>query len=211
MKLFLFILFISFVFWGGIHWYTKSLYTKLHNCLIKRDIEEFEKLQSKKTYKLFLSLFKVEYLKLNYAIVNEEDALLKKVRKEFSEIKISKKKKGMIYPLLFQYYLSKENQKECKSLLSKMCEIFPQDQINFMHTIYEINLEKSTKYIDEMKQNLENDTKNKGFLLYLIAKQYQNKHDKTEAIFYYQNALDEVKGTPLEEIVRYELKNCSKN
>ena len=112
----------------------------------------------------------------------------------------------MIYPLLFQYYLSKENQKECKSLLSKMCEIFPQDQINFMHTIYEINLEKSTKYIDEMKQNLENDTKIKGFFLYLIAKQYQNKHDKTEAIFYYQNALDEVKGTPLEEIVRYELK-----
>jgi len=71
VKLFLFILFISFVFWGGIHWYTKSLYTKLHNCLIKRDIEEFEKLQSKKTYKLFLSLFKVEYLKLNYAIVRK--------------------------------------------------------------------------------------------------------------------------------------------
>ena len=51
--------------------------------LLKEILKNLKNYNLKKTYKLFLSLFKVEYLKLNYAIVNEEDALLKKFGKNF--------------------------------------------------------------------------------------------------------------------------------
>lgn len=207
MSTFYVLLAVSFLFWGIIGMIGRNIRKKMQTALLQNDWQKFEKLNSSFMRRISLSSTKVLYLSLNYALSKDSSAIMDKLYDQIADIRLSKSNMQKIYPLMFQYYLEKENKPKCKSLLASMKDVLPDPQVKEMQTLFHIIVEKGIDYIDDMLMRVhEAPDQEKGMLYYLIAKQYGNQKKKTEREQYLKEALKYSKNTPFEQIVAYELK-----
>lgn len=206
MKTICILLAVSFLFWGIIGVIGKVCYKKLEMSLIKDNQQEFDRIFSSFMRKISLSSTKVLFLALNYALSKDNNKKMDEIYDKINYIYVSKANKRKIYPVMFQYYLEKENKSKCKNLLTLMENILPEPQIQQMKMIYEINVEKSSNYINDMLKQSENvDGQEKGMLYYLIAKQYGNKKEKVKRKKYLEESFEYLKDTPFGQVITYEM------
>lgn len=208
MTTILILLAISFLFWGVVALIGKNCYSKLEKALIEGNHEQFEDIYFSFVRRLTLSSTKVMYLVLNYALSKDDSKTMDELYDQMAQFYLSKANKRKVYPVMFQYYLEKEDRTKCKELLKAMNRILDEAEIANMEMIYEINVEKSSRYISELlEQSASAEGQEKGMMFYLIARQYGNRHEEGNRKKYLQEAFEYLKDTPFGQVVSFEMKH----
>ncbi|MGM9960418.1 MAG: hypothetical protein ACI32F_03790 [Allobaculum sp.] len=208
MTTILILLAISFLFWGVVALIGKNCYSKLEKALIEGNHEQFEDIYFSFVRRLSLSSTKVMYLVLNYALSKDDSKTMDELYDQMAQFYLSKANKRKVYPVMFQYYLEKEDRTKCKELLKAMNRILDEAEIANMEMIYEINVEKSSRYISELlEQSASAEGQEKGMMFYLIARQYGNRHEEGNRKKYLQEAFEYLKDTPFGQVVSFEMKH----
>lgn len=208
MTTILILLAISFLFWGVVALIGKNCYSKLEKALIEGNHEQFEDIYFSFVRRLSLSSTKVMYLVLNYALSKDDSKTMDELYDQMAQFYLSKANKRKVYPVMFQYYLEKEDRTKCKELLKAMNRILDEAEIANMKMIYEINVEKSSRYISELlEQSASAEGQEKGMMFYLIARQYGNRHEEGNRKKYLQEAFEYLKDTPFGQVVTFEMKH----
>lgn len=208
MTTILILLAISFLFWGIVALIGKNCYSKLEKALIEGNHEQFEDIYFSFVRRLSLSSTKVMYLVLNYALSKDDSKTMDELYDQMAQFYLSKANKRKVYPVMFQYYLEKEDRTKCKELLKAMNRILDEAEIANMKMIYEINVEKSSRYISELlEQSASAEGQEKGMMFYLIARQYGNRHEEGNRKKYLQEAFEYLKDTPFGQVVTFEMKH----
>lgn len=208
MTTILILLAISFLFWGIVALIGKNCYSKLEKALIEGNHEQFEDIYFSFIRRLSLSSTKVMYLVLNYALSKDDSKTMDELYDQMAQFYLSKANKRKVYPVMFQYYLEKEDRTKCKELLKAMNRILDEAEIANMKMIYEINVEKSSRYISELlEQSASAEGQEKGMMFYLIARQYGNRHEEGNRKKYLQEAFEYLKDTPFGQVVTFEMKH----
>lgn len=208
MTTILILLAISFLFWGVVALIGKNCYSKLEKALIEGNHEQFEDIYFSFVRRLSLSSTKVMYLVLNYALSKDDSKTMDELYDQMAQFYLSKANKRKVYPVMFQYYLEKEDRTKCKELLKAMNRILDEAEIANMKMIYEINVEKSSRYISELlEQSASAEGQEKGMMFYLIARQYGNRHEEGNRKKYLQEAFEYLKDTPFGQVVSFEMKH----
>lgn len=208
MTTILILLAISFLFWGVVALIGKNCYSKLEKALIEGNHEQFEDIYFSFVRRLSLSSTKAMYLVLNYALSKDDSKTMDELYDQMAQFYLSKANKRKVYPVMFQYYLEKEDRTKCKELLKAMNRILDEAEIANMEMIYEINVEKSSRYISELlEQSASAEGQEKGMMFYLIARQYGNRHEEGNRKKYLQEAFEYLKDTPFGQVVSFEMKH----
>lgn len=197
---------VSFLFWGIVGILGKNCNEKMQIALLQENDKEFEQLESSFIRKISVSYTKVIFLLLDYAISKDNYKKMNALYERIMQVNITKNNKRKIYPAMFQYYLEKNDQNKCKSLLNEMKNLFSETQFKEMQIVYEINVEKKSDYIEDMlKQSEEVEPQEKGILYYLIAKQYGNKKENANRKKYLNKSFEYLKDTPYGKVIQYEI------
>ncbi|MEG0330092.1 MAG: hypothetical protein RR537_06690 [Longicatena sp.] len=151
--------------------------------------------------KYFYPPFNREYMRLNAFVMQ---GLKKKVEEQFDlllTMRMNKKQEIDVVVKAFYYYIDEENKTKTSELLTRMKNMNDESISNECQIVYDIFIEKETKYIDTMNEQLKDKDCtgiNRGMFNYFLAIQYANMKEHKKEIDCLEKALTDLKGTPYE-------------
>ncbi len=163
--------------------YLKSLqYKKLVSFLEKKEFDKFDQEIDTLYTKILFPPFNVDYMKLNGAILRNDERLIDKSFAVFDNKRLNVKQKEAVYMMAFNYYISLEDYKKAKKYVDAVNTLNNEQMKKEANRIYNIYAEKGHRYLDEMLEevNMMDDTY-KGVHEFLIYLMYENKGDKENA------------------------------
>lgn len=159
--------------------------------------------------KFYYPAFNREYMRMNGLVMQGEKARVEEQFDLMLQMRMNKKQEIDIVMKAFYYYLEDGNKKRAKQLLERVRK-FGEDYFNESQIMYEVYLENSTKYIDEMEEALKDPEckdANRGMFLYMLGLQYGNDGQKKKMKEYLREAQGLLKNTPYEVKIRAILKD----
>lgn len=185
-----------------------NVFKKLLNDLKNANFDDYFKTIDTFLCKMYFPAFNREYMRLNGYVIKGDK---KEVDAQFEvllNMRMNKKQEIDIVMKSFYYFLEDENAKKAKQMLERIRK-FGEDYFNESEVMYNVCIEKSTKYIDEMEEALQDSEckeVNRGMFLYLLGLQYGNENQKKKMKEYLKEAQGLLKGTPYELKIRALLK-----
>ena len=185
-----------------------NIFKKLLKELKDANFDEYFKTIDSMLCKLYFPAFNREYMRLNGYVIKGNK---KEVDGQFEvllSMRVNKKQEIDIVMKAFYYFLEDENKKKAKQMLERIRK-FGDDYYNESEVMYNVCIEKSIQYIDEMEEALKDpECKdiNRGMFLYLLGLQYGNDNQKKKMKEYLKEAQGPLKGTPYELKIRALLK-----
>lgn len=196
----------SFVFWAGVSFVAKQRYAKLQQAILNHDMKTFDSYTSSFWTKALVSNDKIFMLRFSDAIMNSKKKRLYHMEKALRQETITKNTKKKAYSMLFQHYVE-ERMENLDSLFEDMKQVFHEDEIKEMRVLYEIDVLKSSVYIDEMLEQIELcEKEERGMLAYLVAKQYENLNQMQKRKSYLKMAYSDMQDTPFAKVLLHEMK-----
>ncbi|MEG0273503.1 hypothetical protein [Amedibacillus sp. YH-ame10] len=176
--------------------------------LKKADFEDYFKMIDSTVCKFYFPAFNREYMRMNGLVMQGEK---EKVEEQFDlmlNMRMNKQQEIDIVMKCFYYYLEDENKRKAKTLLERIRK-FGEDYFKESQVMYDVCLEKSVAYIDEMEEALKDPEctgPNRGMFLYMLGLQYGNGDQKKKMKEYLREAQGLLKNTPYELKIRSILK-----
>jgi len=169
----------------------KKLMTYLYN----RKFNDFYSYLKSKEVVGNLHPFNIEYLKMNAAIIENDGSKIEQSLKTLKDMKLKDGQKREIYFNGFNYYIDIDNKTQSK-VYKDLCLEVEKDpiRIEYINRLYDIKIEKSTKYLDELLKEVSSENINPTLYL-LIAETYKNLNDSVNENKYRNLYIKKVTGT----------------
>lgn len=152
---------------------------KLFGYLQKQDFEGFEKELDSSLCVLLIPSFNREYLRMNAYLMQGD---LKKIENQLEvllKMKTNKAQRKQVIIRSFDYYVNQLNKPKSKELLNEIKQTGDEKLISNCQMMYDILIEKKTKYIDQLEKQLhQGSIAEQGMAAYLISLQYGHLNDK---------------------------------
>lgn len=147
------------------------------------------------TAKNFMHPFNIEYVRMNaYLALGQDDKAIEVVDKLLAA-KLDKRQKPAVVDSAFTLYLDAGRYKDAKKMLAIIEKESQKDYAESCREMYEIIANKSSRYLDEMLEELPEATgEAKAQLLSLIALQYRNRGQQAKYRMYTKQLEDMAKG-----------------
>ncbi len=147
------------------------------------------------TAKNFMHPFNIEYVRMNaYLALGQDDKAIEVVDKLLAA-KLDKRQQPAVVDSAFTLYLDAGRYKDAKKMLAIIEKEGQKDYAESCREMYEIIANKSSRYLDEMLEELPEATgEAKAQLLSLIALQYRNRGQQAKYRMYTKQLEDMAKG-----------------
>lgn len=158
--------------------------------------------------KFYYPTFNREYMRMNGMVMKGEKQDVEDQFDVMLNMRMNQKQEIDIVMKAFYYYLEDENKKKAKQLLERIRK-FGEDYFTESEIMFNVCLEGSTQYIEEMEEALKDPEckdANRGMFLYMLGLQYGNDNQKKKMKDYLHQAQGLLKGTPYELKIRALLK-----
>lgn len=183
----------------------KNVFMKVYGSLNNSDYDTFFNQVDSKMARAMMPIYTREILKLSaYIKIGEAN----KVTEQFNSIIKMDLNDYQLSDVLirgFNYYASIKDKNKCQKILTKMNEVLDDHQVKKYQRHYDILLDDSTKYINEIESSLIcHRGKMKGYLEYLLAYSYQTKKNQTKYLKYLNQAMEDypINGESYEKIIQ---------
>lgn len=195
----------------------KSTWSKLMKALDNEDYDAYYKALNSFPCKMTFSAFDMENMRLSgYMAQNRKDEIEEQF-KMIMNMRIKPKQKVVLGQRGFYYYLEQGKVKKARDMIDFVKANGPESAYMDLEMQYSILLKKESKYIDEMKEKIDNvwDGKEElqgdkkmivGTFQYLVGLQYSYLNDQENMMYYFNEALKNISGTPYEENIHEILK-----
>lgn len=169
--------------------YKKSVQNKLVSLLALKKYDEFDSLIEKKQTKFFVPVVNYHIMKMNEAILqNNNDDLLYQLNK-LDSMKLNKQQKTFVYCRVFAYFININDLKNIDKYYSKILALDDSLDKKYAIMVYNTIIEKGYEYIDEAEKMLESlSSLDKANMLALLSQMYTNKGDDKKANEYLEMA-----------------------
>lgn len=165
-------------------------FKQLLNCIKNQDVSRFSQIANSRLTKLLFPPYNIEYLKLNAFLLEGNEQEIDHQFTKMLDFNLGKTQRCDLLLKAYDYYLSKRNKKQCKSILKDIKSLEEKELYQDALKCYLIIFEKSTKYVDEMESQLHSiDDKKKSYLEYLLSIQYENLGNSNKSNFYKEQSL----------------------
>ncbi len=155
--------------------------TRLTKLLLKGDFVNFDKVIGSRICKMVIYPFNIEYMKLNKALMTDDEKDIDAAFAVFDNRKLNNKQKLAVVCKGCQYYISKEDKEKARKYCNALLEIkdLPEDVIKEVNDNYNIIINGSYELLDTTLDKLSKTTDAEERLKYqmMIAKMYSNKGD----------------------------------
>lgn len=187
-----------------------SVNRHIYTCLQKKDFDGLFKILDSLPCKVTYPAFDREFIRLKaYFEMNIFKKIQKQVDFMMDNMRLDDNQKIALARQSFYYYLKYEKYAECKKVLDFVEGVKGHDdKIHAMQMMYSIEAEKESRYIDEIKEKINNtaDISNKSSLEYLLGLQYFYNEDYEKAKEYLNKVIKESEDRDLKEKARTLLK-----
>ncbi len=157
----------------------RKYFNQLVQAIAGKKYEEFEKLSVKKTVRFLVSKYEMEYLRLNIAL---DKGSRKEIRDQFATVLkscTSNSQKIDIMMSAFDYYVSREDKEMAREYAREITAFGNQDLSNYVKRLYDIRINKSARFLDEMLEEIQgDDVRNIWQKEMLISQAYELKGEK---------------------------------
>lgn len=184
MKIFVIITFVAILVVEIIYSiYQKQLRKKcedeLMKCILNEDCAGFYEFVDQKKYVQNIPVFNRIYMKLNMALLEDNDKRIMESIHSLQSIKMSPIQLEEFYLKVFNYYIEKENALESKRYMKCIMETTKNESIKELtKRTYSICIEKNDTYLEQLlKENVELSGKKRVANDLLLSKIYENKRD----------------------------------
>lgn len=185
-----------------------SIFKKLLKELKEGNFDDYFHTIDSLICKLYFPPFNREYMRLNGYVIKGNKADVDAQFDVILNMRLAKKQEIDVSMKAFYYYIEDENKVKAKQLLERIRK-FGEDYFNESEVMYNICIEKSIQYIDEMEEALKDPEckeMNRGMFLYLLGLQYEIDNQKKKMKECLREAQGLLKGTPYELKIRALLK-----
>lgn len=199
----------------------KLSWKKMINALNDVDYNRYYDIIDSFSCKMTFSAFDRENMRLSGFIAQNRKDDVENQIKMMMNMRIKPKQKVALGTRGFYYYLEQGKAKRARDMIDFAKANGSESSYKDLELQYSILLKKESKYIDEVKakidaiwngkDHLDGDKKVVvGTFQYLIGLQYSYKNDLENMKLYFEQALENVAGTPYEENIKNILKekNC---
>lgn len=122
------------------------------------------------------------FMELNTYLVDEDEVAIRQCFEELFALKANKAQKQALGAKAFSFYVEQCDKRGARRALELLQQTADAKEIEESKRLYEIYLEGSSAYIEEMKAALGKAAgAEKGFLELLLAVQYENRGDEALA------------------------------
>lgn len=183
----------------------KNIFMKVYNSLNSEDYQSFFKYVDSNLARALMPIYTREVLKLSAYIKKEVEVDVTKQFNRMMKMELTNYQLSDILVRGFNYYSRHYQGNRCKKIISKMTAVFDEKDLKKYQRHYDILMDCSTKYINELENDLEKHRgKKKGYLEYLLAKSYQNKNNQKAYVKYLNKAMEDYKANEqeLENIIQ---------
>lgn len=152
---------------------------KLFGYLQKQDFEGFEKELDSSLCVLLIPSFNREYLRMNAYLMQGDLHKIEGQLEVLLKMKTNKVQRKQVVIRSFDFYVNQLNKPKSKELLNEIKQLGDEKLISNCQMMYDILIEKKTKYIDQLKQQVhQGSIAEQGMAAYLISLQYGYLNDK---------------------------------
>lgn len=164
--------------------FTENLKNKLTNAIYQGQIDEFDRLVSKKYVKYLIHPFNLDYLKLNKAIISENRKEIDQMFDKLENVQLTDTQKNAVYEKGFYYYLQEKDNNKLNKYYKLIKELPDQTLLNKIQDAYSICGLRETKLLEKYEDLLKKEPKNLNvlFLLYNIYKNLGNENKADEIL-----------------------------
>ncbi|MBQ6125631.1 MAG: hypothetical protein IJI77_01220 [Erysipelotrichaceae bacterium] len=158
-------------------WKRNDLFTQLSRYLADKDFAAFDELLASPQTKRVLPPFNIAFLKLNEALILEDEKMTDESFDSFN-MTMTKSQKEVLYKRGFYYYLDKRNKDKTDHYYELLRQMNVAD-LQTLDVMYDTYILKGSKYLDIIR-NAAEKAGEKGKMPYysLLADIYQNIGDK---------------------------------
>lgn len=159
---------------------------KLMQLLMNGSFKEFEEYADSFEVKTNVKPFNLEYIKMNAAIMQSDSNKLEKSFNKLLNMKMNDEQREEVYLNCFNHYIDKNDSKKARQFKELLIKNSRNSSLKtYVQRVYDVKIEHSFKYLDEMLNELSNKDINKATHYLLIAEMYKNKNDNEKAAEYY--------------------------
>ena len=155
----------------------KDTLSKLTDYLYNGNFGDFEKLINAWYVKYLINPFNIDFLKLNKALISNNDKEIEKSLSAFENVKMTDIQARNVYQKAFFYYLKNENTKKLKKYYSLISNLEDKTLLNEIDDIYKIVVENNIDLLDRYLDRYETNN-NDSMAVYLLYHIYDNKGNK---------------------------------
>lgn len=188
----------------------KSSWSKLMKSLEKGDFDLFYKTIDSFACKFTFGAFDRENMRLSGYMAEGRKDDIEELLKMMMNMRIKAKQKVALGTRGFYYYLEQGKIKKARDMIDFVKANGPESSYKDLEIQYSILLKKESKYIDEVKEKIDGVWNGKdeltgdkkmivGTFQYLVGLQYSYIDDIDHMMEYFDQALENVKGTPYED------------
>ena len=157
-----------------------AVLTQLSQALLKRDFKSYYQI-IEDHHQLFSSYNQIMMI-LQADIMQDHLKEVKKKTKQLSHEKLTKKQKQMLYNILFNYFMTKEEYRYAKACLNKLYETKNVELVHDCEIMYDTFALKGYEYLDEVIDLLPALEDSKRYHSeYLLSEMYKNKGDMVKS------------------------------
>lgn len=156
---------------------TKNYLDQLSEYLMKQDYDKFDELIEDDKIKRNIPIYNRNFLKLNEALMRQDDSRCEELFKTFDSLRMSDTQKVAIYSNGFYYYMNKNNNDEATKYFNLLKQTNQYKNNHVYDRIYDTYILKGYKFLEETEQLAKDNPK----LLMLVADMYRNKGDDKKA------------------------------
>ena len=168
----------------GLQLYTNKkrndLLNTLSTYLAKKDYASFDQLMNEDKTRRLIPAFNLAYLKLNEAMMKEDEEEIKKAFGAFN-MRMNNAQKAALYKQGFYFYVGIEDKEKAREYYELLKPLNVKDQ-KMLDVTYNTYVEKGSAYLDEMlEQASKVSEENKMSFYALISDMYRNAGDEVKA------------------------------
>lgn len=138
-----------------------------------------------------------EYIKMNAAIAQNSDKKIEKALEAILKVKMNDIQKEEVYLNGFHYYIDKEDKNKANAYRKLLLDITKsEEQKVYVERLFNIKINKSATYLDEMLKEVEYLPKSKKATAYLmISEMYKNVNMEALSKSYKEKYINENQGS----------------
>lgn len=195
----------------------KTSWSKLVKALDNGNYDLYYKTLDSISCKTTFSAFDRENMRLSGYIAQARKDDIEELFKMMMNMRIKSKQKVALGSRGFYYYLEQGKVKKARDMIDFVKANGPESTYKDLEIQYSILLKKESKYIEEVKEKITQIWNGKdelagdkkmivGTFQYLVGLQYSYIDDIDNMMVYFNQALENVAGTPYEESIKEILK-----
>lgn len=195
----------------------KTSWKKMVVALNEGNYDQYYQILDSFACKMTFSAFDRENMRLSGYIAQNRKDDIENLFKMMMHMRIKSKQKITLGTRGFYYYLEQGRVKKARDMIDFVKANGPESSYKDLDMQYSILLKKESKYIDEIKAKIDAIWNGKdpldgdkkmvvGTFQYLIGLQYSYTNDLENMKLYFDQALENISGTPYEENIKTILK-----